>query len=224
MFPISYLIRRTLTAPALDGDWDSPAWQQAETLEVAHFRPESSAHHPHTQARLLHDGANIYVFFRVEDQYVRSVQTQYLGPVCTDSCVEWFAQPRPDKGYVNFEVNCGGTLHSSYIENPTRIPGGFKRFVYVDERLAGQMTIVHSLPGVVEPEITQACTWTLVYRVPLALFEAYTGPLGDLSGQQWRANFYKCGDQTSHPHWAAWSPVQELNFHRPQDFAPIHFE
>ena len=224
MLPISYLVRRTVAAPALDGDWTHPGWQQAETLEVSHFRPESSAHHPHTQAKVLHDGSSIYVYFRVEDQYVRSVQTQYLGPVCTDSCVEWFVQPRPDKGYINFEVNCGGTLHCSYVEDPTRVPGGFKRFAFVDESWARQIRLYHSLPAVVEPEIAQTCTWSVAYRVPLALFEAYTGPLGELSGQVWRANFYKCADQTSHPHWAAWAPVQELNFHRPQDFAPVHFE
>jgi hypothetical protein len=224
VIPIGYLVRRTLAAPALDGEWDGQDWQRAETLEISHFRPESSAHHPHTLARLLHDGTAIYVFFHVEDRYVRSVQTQYLGPVCTDSCVEWFARPRLDRGYINFELNCGGTLHSSYIEDPTRVPGGFKRFTYVDEQWARQVQIVHSMPAVVEPEIASPCTWTVAYRVPLALFEAYTGPLGELSGQVWQANFYKCGDQTSHPHWVAWAPVQELNFHRPQDFAAIRFE
>ena len=224
MASINYLVRRALSAPVLGEGWDGPVWGQAETLDVSNFRPESSAHHPRVQARLLHDGAAIYVFFRVEDRYVRSVQTRYLGPVCTDSCVEWFAQPRPDKGYINFEVNCGGTLHSSYIEDPTRVPGGFERFVYVDEHWANQVSLLHSMPAVVEPEITQPTTWTVAYRAPLALFEAYTGALGQLSGQQWMANFYKCGDQTSQPHWAAWSPVQELNFHRPQDFAPIRFE
>ena len=52
----------------------------------------------------------------------------------------------------------------------------------------------------------------------------YSGPLGTLAGRAWRANFYKCGDQTSHPHWAAWSPVDELNFHLPRCFGTIAFE
>jgi hypothetical protein len=211
-------------APALEGGWDDCTWQAAEVLDVAHFRPESSDHRPATQARLLYDDAAIYLLFRVQDRYVRSVQTHYQGPVCTDTCVEWFAQPRDDKGYINFEVNCGGTLHCSYVEDPTRVPGGFKRFAFVDEAWGRQVRIVHSMPDVVEPEIVQPVTWTIAYRVPPALFEMYVGRLGDLSGQQWMANFYKCGDQTSHPHWAAWSPVHELNFHCPQDFAPIRFE
>jgi Carbohydrate-binding family 9 len=219
-----YLVHKARAIPALNENWHSPAWQDAEVLNVAHFRPESSEHRPVTQAKVLHDDAAIYVFFHVADRYVRSVQTQHNGPVCTDSCVEWFARPRPDRGYINFEVNCGGTLHCSYIEDPTRVPGGFKRFTPVPQDLTAQIHIVHSLPSVVEPEITDAVEWTVAYRVPVALFEHYVGKLGALSGQQWMANFYKCGDQTSHPHWAAWSPVHELNFHRLQDFAPIQFE
>jgi hypothetical protein len=219
-----YLVRRARVAPELSGDWDGPAWRDAGALEIAHFRPESSDHRPRAQAKVLHDGASIYVMFRVQDRYVRSVQTAYQGPVCTDSCVEWFARPRPEHGYVNFEVNCGGTLHCSYVEDPTRTPDGFKRFAFVPAALGAAVQIYHELPAVVEPEITEPITWRVAYRVPLALFETYTGASGDLSGQQWQANFYKCGDHTSHPHWAAWAPVQELNFHRPQDFASIRFE
>ena len=221
---MSYLVRRTRDAPTLNGDWQGAIWQQAETLTVAHFRPESRAHYPHTQARLLHNDDTIFVLFHVQDAYVRSVQTEYCGPVCTDSCVEWFARPRADKGYINFEINCGGTLHSSYIEDSTRTGTGFRKFVYVSAEHAQLIRIYHSLPDVVEPELTDDVEWLVEYHVPLVLFEHYTGALGDLSGQEWLVNFYKCADHTSHPHWAAWSPVQELNFHRPQDFAPIRFE
>ena len=36
--------------------------------------------------------------------------------------------------------------------------------------------------------------------------------------------FFKCGDKTSHPHWASWNPVDELNFHLPRCFSEIIFE
>ncbi|MCL4506701.1 MAG: carbohydrate-binding family 9-like protein [Chloroflexi bacterium] len=219
-----YLVRRARALPALVEQWNSQAWQSAEVAKVSHFRLESSTHRPRTQVKVLHDGSTIAVYFQVQDRFIRSVQTEYLAPVCTDSCVEWFAQPKPDKGYINFELNCGGTLHCSYIEDPTRIPGGFRRFAYIPAQLASGIQVAHSMPAVVNPEITDAMEWTVQLRAPLSLFEVHVGRLGNLSGQRWMANFYKCGDQTSHPHWAAWSPVQELNFHRPQDFAPIVFE
>ena len=48
------------------------AWAAAETLELAHFRPEGSDHRPRTRARLLHTGDGLCGIFRVEDRYVRS--------------------------------------------------------------------------------------------------------------------------------------------------------
>jgi hypothetical protein len=218
-----YSVHRAQETPSLNGDWQSPVWHAASVLEVSHFRPESSDHRPVTKVKVLYDEEALHVIFRVADRYVRSVQTDYQAPVCTDSCVEWFAQPRPDKGYINFEVNAGGALLCSYIEDPTRTPVGFKQFELLPSALGQQVSIVHSLPAVIDPEITQPVDWVVQLRVPLTLFEHYIGKLGALQGQRWQANFYKCGDQTSHPHWAAWSPVQALNFHQPRDFAPILF-
>jgi hypothetical protein len=69
---------------------------------------------------------------------------------------------------------------------------------------------------VVEPE--RATEWSLRVRIPFALFEHYTGVKAD---NEWRGNFYKCGDETSHPHWMAWSPVSALNFHLPECFGSL---
>ena len=66
--------------------------------------------------------------------------------------------------------------------------------------------------------------WTLAFEIPSAVLEGRVGPLGPLSGQQWRANLFKCGDKTSHPHWASGSPVDELNFHLPRCFGRLLFE
>jgi len=67
-------------------------------------------------------------------------------------------------------------------------------------------------------------TWGVGFCVPVALFEAFTGPLGKLSGQAWRANFYKCGDKTSHPHWASWAPITQPDFHMPDCFGVLTLE
>ena len=104
-----YTIFSTNTPPPLDGAGTAGAWAGAEEGRVAAFRPEGGDHRPDTRFRLLHDAANLYVKFEVQDRYVRSVQTNYQDPVCTDSCAEFFVQPRADCGYFNFEVNAGGT-------------------------------------------------------------------------------------------------------------------
>ncbi|MEI6167688.1 MAG: carbohydrate-binding family 9-like protein [bacterium] len=221
---MTYTIRKTKQAPELSGNWNDALWSQAETLKVESFHPRGSDHRPGVQARLLYDDAHIYVHFQVDDRYVRSVITQPQGPVCTDSCVEFFFKPKPDGGYLNVEVNGGGTFLCSYVENHRRVPGGFEKFTQLDVSWLAQIRCHHSLPDVVEPELTAPCLWHLAYALPLALIESCTGPLGPLAGQTWTANFYKCGDKTSHPHWGSWAPIgEELNFHMPEFFAPIRF-
>ena len=77
---------------------------------------------------MLYDANGLYGIFRVQDRYVRCVRTQYHDAVWKDSCVEFFAQPKPDRGYFNFEFNCGGAFLCSYITNPERTPDGFKEY------------------------------------------------------------------------------------------------
>lgn len=218
-----YTLHRTPAPPPLEAAWDSRSWREAETLQVAHFHERSSDHHPQVEARQLYDDTALYTLFRVRDRYVRSVQTEYNGPVCTDSCVEFFVRPRADHGYFNFEINAGGTLHCSYIEDPTRTPQGFAKWEPVSAALAAKVRVATSLPRVVEPEIAEPTEWQLAFAVPLALLEHYVGSLRPLTGARWRANYYKCADRTSHPHWAAWAPVEILNFHQPACFGTIRF-
>ena len=221
----TYTVKLARRTPKLDGGWDSPGWKQARTAELTNFRKESSDHRPRVQVRMLYDKGGVYGLFRVEDRFVRSVQKKFNGPVCTDSCVEFFVKPKADKGYFNFEINAGGTLLVSYVVDPSRKPeGGFKDFTPLSPKDGAKVDIYHSLPAVVEPELQDPTTWFVGFHIPFALMEKYAGPLGQVSGQEWKANFYKCADKTSKPHWVSWSPVDELNFHLPRCFGTLVFE
>lgn len=220
---MEYRIRAAAPPPPGAG-WEDPAWGRADTLELAHFRPEGSDHRPRTRARLLHGAGGLHGLFLVEDRYVRSVHTRFQDPVCEDSCVELFLEPRAGRGYFNFEFNAGGTLHASHVSDPRRVPGGFAGFTPLTEHDARRVAVRASLPSVVDPEMDEPVTWRLGFFLPTVLLEAYVGPLGPLAGQVWRGNLYKCGDRTSHPHWAAWSPVDELNFHLPRCFGTLRFD
>ena len=222
MSRLNYTIGRAGDAPRLEAQWQDPVWEQAGMLEVEHFRPESSDHHPRTCARLLYDERGIHGLFRVQDRYVRCLRTEYHDPVWKDSCVEFFAQPKPDRGYFNFEFNCGGAFLGCYITNPEREGDGFKGFVKVPAGIGQTILTRSSLPPRIEPEITEPVVWTLSFFIPFTLFEHYIGPLGALKkGQVWRGNFFKCAEENSHPHWASWSPVDEFNFHRPDCFGSL---
>jgi len=192
-------------------------------VAVDQFLPQSSSHRPRTFARLAHDGENLHGRFVVEDRFVRSVRTGYGSEVWKDSCVEFFVEPRPGRGYFNFEFNCGGAFLVNHIVDPTRTPEGFKQFTRLPEAVARAISVRTSLPPVIEPERIEPITWTLEFSLPIQLFEPFVGPLGDLAGQTWRGNFFKCAEDNSHPHWAAWSPVDEFNFHRPCCFGGLRF-
>jgi hypothetical protein len=219
-----YVVHKAVITPEFTGNWNGPAWKQAETLSVASFHPAGSEHKPTVNARVLYDDTTLYVHFKVLDRFIRSLHTRHQDPVCQDSCVEFFFQPRSTPGYFNMEANCGGTLHCSFIEDHQRTPTGFAQYRLIDTSWLDRLRIYHSMPSVVEPELPGSEAWTVEYGLPLSLIETYAGPLGKITGQTWRANFFKCGDKTSHPHWASWAPIGEaLNFHQPDRFAPIFF-
>src|SRR5262245_55364060 len=130
-----YTVRCAASVPPMEPLWEGPDWSAAETLEVTHFRPESSNHRPRTFARLLYGPTGLHGIFQVHDQYVRSVRTQYLDEVWKDSCVEFFAQPKDGRGYFNFEFNCGGAFLCRHIINPDRSTGKIKEYVSLPPEL-----------------------------------------------------------------------------------------
>jgi len=203
---------------------DAAHWEGVDEIRVENFRPESSDHRPRTVVRVQYTPDAVHGLFSVNDRHVRCLDRGFGGEVWKDSCVEFFVQPRADRGYFNFEFNCGGSMLCSYITNPERVAGGFREFVKLPREEYPRISVFHSMPAVVEPEIAGAVDWRLGFSIPLSLLESYAGPLGDIAGQTWRANFYKCGDETSHPHWASWVPVDTLNFHLPRCFGAITFE
>lgn len=219
-----YVVRKVRRRVDFAADWTSAFWKAADTLEVKIFRKESKKHRPRTFARLLYDTAGIHGIFKVRDCYVRSTRIRYGDEVWKDSCVEFFFQPLADKGYFNFEVNCGGTFLCYYVTDPERVPGGLKEFVKIPFDIARRIKVHSSMPPLVTSEISEPIDWTLQFFIPFSLFEQYAGPLGKIKGMQSRGNFYKCAEDNSHPHWASWAPLDSLNFHRPACFGTIQFE
>ena len=223
MSDCSYLIPRAARCPEFHGLWDGSAWGGVPFLLVDNFRPEGPSHRPLVQCKILYDRDCLYGFFLVRDRYVRCVNNGFQVPVYEDSCVELFVQPVPGKGYFNFEFNCGGAILASYVTDPARINGRVAGAVPLPTEECGQVAVYHSLPNIVEPEVEEEITWSLEFGIPFALLQNYVGGLGRIEGQEWRGNLYKCGDKTSHPHWASWSPLSERNFHAPGDFGTLLF-
>jgi hypothetical protein len=162
--------------------------------------------------------------FQVDDRFVRCRHSGFQQPVYKDSCVELFLQPKPQGGYFNFEFNAGGALLVYWIEDPTREGQGFRRYRVLSDAECARIQVVSSLPARIDPEIDGPLPWSLSFGIPVALLERYAGPIGNVAGQCWRGNAYKCGDETSHPHWASWAPIDRLDFHSPDCFGAFVFE
>ena len=219
--PFKYKVSRLKEPITINSVWDKPQWRNVKPLEIKNYMGEEPEYQPVTQAKVLYDDENIYVIFRVEDQYVRAVAEEYHGPVWKDSCVEFFFTPGEDLslGYLNLEVNCGGTALFHYQKAPGR---DVKEIGLVDME---QIRIAHSLPRIVDPEITIPTTWTIEYRLPLAIIEKYCQVNRPGAGVIWRANFYKCAENNSHPHWLTWAFVDNPtpSFHKPEFFGTLEF-
>jgi hypothetical protein len=91
------LVRFTPAPPRLVSPDTEPAgalsWARAEPVLLGSYHANSSAHRPHVEARLLHDGRCLFVRFDVhEDRHVRAQYGACNDPVYRDSCVEIFLQ------------------------------------------------------------------------------------------------------------------------------------
>ena len=203
--------------------WDSTPWHHLNTAEISEFHPRSTTHHPRTFVKIGYDEKAVFILFKVLDDYVRAINTEYNSKVHEDSCVEWFIKPYQAEGYFNFEMNACGTLHVNYIIDPERDETGKRKNIQpVPENHAKMIKISTSMTGVIDPEIKAETTWYLGMIIPFDFFKLYT-PINKINGSIWQGNLYKCGDKTSHPHWGCWSRVETLNFHQPKHFGEFLF-
>ncbi|MBN1846927.1 MAG: carbohydrate-binding family 9-like protein [Sedimentisphaerales bacterium] len=218
----TYRVARAARPVPIDGHWDKSAWRSVPALTLDHYMGDRPDFLPPTEVKLQYDEQNIYVIFRVQDRYVRAVTTEPHGPVWLDSCVEFFFTPGPDisPGYFNLETNCiGAALFHHQVQprlNPTPLAASD----------LDRLELVSSLAGPIDPEITEATTWTLEYRLPIDMLKSTAAVQPPRPGVLWRANFQKCADDSSHPHWLTWSKIDvpRPDFHRPEYFGFLLFE
>ena len=212
-----YNVSKLKQSMKIDGKWDKRQWRKIKPVEINNFiREAPPKFHPIVQAKMMYDDENIYVIFRVQDQYVRVITKDIGGPVWQDAAVEFFFSPDASLplSYFNLEVNCGGTPLLGYRPKKPTVEDIKK------------IEIGHSLPQIIDPEITEPVTWTLEYRIPLAMVEKYSNVTRPKQGVEWKANFYKIAENNSNPHHASWSVIDlpRPTFHTPQFFGTLKFQ
>jgi hypothetical protein len=203
----SYTISRAARAPVPESGWSSADWRDVTPATVAHFHPRSSDHCPRTDVKMLHSDEGLHVHVHVTDRYVRVAHVGFQAPVFRDSCAECFVRPGWTGGYLNFEMSADGSLLASFIEDWTRTSEGFRRARPLEPEWDDRIPRFHSLAKRIDPEITGPVVWSIQCTIPWSLFIEVASHGRPAPSEHWTGNFYKCGDETSHPHWASWSPI-----------------
>lgn len=218
----TYRVQRMKDNPTIDADWNKTAWNGVTPVTLEYYMGEEPVHQPKVRCKAAYDEHSLYVIWKVEDKYVLAKRTKHQQDVWRDSCVELFFTPGSDPkewGYFNLETNCAGVkLFGAHVASSKD-----KKFTIED---CDSIATASSLKGPIDSEIAEPTTWTLEYKIPLNLIEKFGQIERPKPGVTWRANFYKCADDTSHPHWLTWSPVNhaEPSFHLPTYFGIIVFE
>ena len=220
-----YSIQRTDEPDQLSSAWESFPWRDAAVLSIDQFHPESSDHRPRTRAKLLYTSdALLAIFYR----------GNRLEPESLAACLAGLDAgppgPRPQRLKPVFrldgQIDCLFFVQVITNQNGQGNLVAFGqdswRVVLQEERLEHHDFLLGHANAA---EIESPVDWSLALRIPFAMMEPYVGAIPDVTGQSWRGNLFKCGDQTSHPHWASWAPIgEELNFHQPEKFGELVFD
>ena len=217
----SYKVYKITEPIPVNSDWNKKPWTALRSISLENFMGARPDHIPKVQSKVAYDEHNIYVIFKVEDRFVRAIRKNHQDDVYKDSCVEFFFSPEDHSanGYFNLEMNCGGTMLFHHQKEPR------KNSTHISEQDIAQIEVAHSLPTVVDPEITTPTTWTVEYRIPFSVLKKYHNLESPNKGSVWRGNFYKCADETSHPHWLTWALIDrpKPDFHVPEYFGKLIF-
>ncbi|MFO7621441.1 MAG: carbohydrate-binding family 9-like protein [Bacteroidales bacterium] len=173
------------------------------------YKPEVTFAIGYTQNEIL-------LKYYVTEQYFKAEKTESNQMVCEDSCVEFFVSPADDGWYYNLEFNGIGTC---YMGTGTARENSRKADPQVISRIRRKTSVGKEATGEREGEFS----WTITLAIPLDVF--FRHKIEDLKGRTFRANFYKCGDMLSVPHYVTWNPVRTRrpDYHQPAYFGLLRF-
>lgn len=176
--------------------------------------PDQYPYIPFTAVDLAYTDTGLYLRFQSRGKGLKAQFGQDGDPVHRDSCVEAFIQLPGDERYYNFEVNCIGTCDASHRLNRTdQTPFTATQYSYVERSSSERSGTLFERPLGIH-------YFTVSIKIDFRVFGIESPK--DIPTHI-RANFYKCGDDTSLPHFASWSPIKapKPDFHRPESFCKI---
>ena len=171
---------------------------------------------PDVALSVAYSDHEIFLKYYITENYFKAEKTHTNQMVCEDSCVEFFVSPEDDGIYYSMEFNAIGTCLLGTGTGRTNSQRVAPEIISRIRRLTTAGT---------EPvkEKTGEYAWTITIAIPFEVF--FHHHLIDLKGKIFRANFYKCGDKLTVPHYVTWNPVctEEPDYHQPEHFGIFKF-
>ena len=211
---------RTLAVPYLPGLESRSDLEVLTLLEASGARfyvdqanwPDTFGYRPVCAGNIARYEDGLAIRFHVQGLDLRAHNQEDNGRQWEDSCCEFFVREPSGDRYFNFEVNCIGRILGA---------SGAGRKERVRQELSDLARIrrITTLPAQTYDESGTLRSWDIAVLIPFALFGADPACPPD----SLKANFYKCGDETAHPHFLSWNPIDtpQPDFHRPEFFGEL---
>ncbi|MBE5868442.1 MAG: hypothetical protein E7293_05705 [Lachnospiraceae bacterium] len=184
----------------------SPVWDEIQEVQIDTFPWKGYYEGIRTKVKAVHSDYGITVHFETDERPLAAHMRADNEEVCCDSCVEFFLRPEDEERYINLEINPLRVIYCGFGTRDMR--------ARVKLQIEKEKFLVSSL--------IQEGKWVLQLTVPYDFWRQFFGEVPGVI----RGNFYKCGDETGHEHYACWSPVQwEFpRFHLPEYFGKLILE
>ncbi|WP_308990412.1 carbohydrate-binding family 9-like protein [Mariniflexile litorale] len=166
--------------------------------------------------KIAHNNKNIYLYYDVTEPEMMAKYSNHNDPVCKDSCVEFFIAFEKDANYYNFEFNSLGTCLLAWG------PDRYNRQL-LDTKKINLIKVKTKIKRVNKNGLT-LFNWKTFIKIPLKTFSFSS--IKSLENIKARANFYKCGDDLSKPHYITWNTIksEKPDFHLKSYFGDIEFD
>jgi len=185
-----------------------------EPLDIINWKEFS--YKPEAGFKMAFTDREILLKYYIREHCTKAEMTEPNQPVWEDSCVEFFVSPADDGIYYNLEMNPVGTCllgTGTGRSERTRADSAIIRKIRTKSSLGTAPFSEKKIDGM----------WSLTVAIPLDVL--YLHNIGNLHGMEFRANFYKCGDRLSMPHYLSWNRIMTAkpDFHKPDFFGKIMF-
>jgi hypothetical protein len=190
--------------------------EQNEKLLIDTLNWPDYKYKPEVALSIAYSDYEIFLKFYISENYFKAEKTETNQMVCEDSCVEFFLSPEDDGIYYNMEFNGIGTC----LLGIGTCRADSKR---ADPEIISKIRRLTSDGKKPVKEITGKFEWTITIAIPFEVF--FHHKVKELKGKIFRANFYKCGDMLTVPHYVTWNPVgtEKPDYHQPDYFGVLKF-